>query len=94
MNKVLYVDNLNSATTEQDLLDLFAQHGRVEDVTVSIDPDSGRSNGYGFVTMATSAAAQTALQALNGKAIGTCSLSVSEAWPQEPHRTVKPPQGS
>jgi RNA recognition motif-containing protein len=89
MNKTLYVDNLNLATTERDLVDLFAQHGHVEDTTLSIDPDSGRSRGFGFVTMATPAAAQSAIRALNGKAIGTCTLSVSEAWPHESRQNRK-----
>ena len=35
--------------------------------------------------MATSEGARSAIQALNGKAMGTCTLTVSEAWPHEQH---------
>lgn len=83
MNTTLYVDNLTLTTTESDLLDLFAQHGRVEAASVSTEASSGRSRGFGFVTMATPAEARSAMRALNGKAIGPCTLSVSEAWPHE-----------
>lgn len=83
MNTKVYVDNLTAATTENDLRDVFSAYGNVAEVNVSTDRSSGRSRGFGFVTMATPQGARSAIQALNGKAIGTCTLTVSEAWPNE-----------
>ena len=81
-NKV-YVDNLAAVTTERELEDLFSPFGNVAKVNIAVDRVHHKSRGFGFVTMATSAGARAAIQALNGKAVGTCTLTVSEAWPHE-----------
>ena len=83
MNTKLYVDNLAGATTESDLRDLFSPHGNLTEVNVPRDRTSGRSRGFAFVTMATPEGARSAIQALNGKSIGSCTLTVSAAWPHE-----------
>jgi cold-inducible RNA-binding protein len=89
MNTKLYIDNLAAATTESGLRDLFSAYGNVAEVHVPTDRTNGRSRRFGFVTMATPEGARSAIQALNGKAIGTSSLTVSEAWPHE-ERPVSP----
>ena len=81
-NKV-YVDNLAAVTTERDLIDLFSPFGNVAEVNIAVDRVHHKSRGFGFVTMATSEGARSAIQALNGKAVGTRTLTVSEAWPNE-----------
>jgi cold-inducible RNA-binding protein len=81
-NKV-YVDNLAALTTETELRDLFSPYGNVAEVNIAVNRINQKSRGFGFVTMATSEGARTAIQALNGKAMGTCTLTVSEAWPHE-----------
>jgi len=83
MNTKLYVDNLAAVTTERDLRDWFFPHGNVAEVNVPTDGTTGRSRGFGFVTMATPEGARLAIEALNGKSIGSCTLTVSEAWPHE-----------
>lgn len=83
MTSKLYVDNLAAVTTERDLRDLFAPYGNVAEVNLAVDRSNGRSRGFGFVTMATPEGAQSAIHALNGKALGACALTVSEAWPHE-----------
>jgi cold-inducible RNA-binding protein len=79
MNTKVHVGNLSDATTEHDLRNLFSAYGNVAEVNVPKERPSGRSRGFGFVTMATPEGAQSAIQALNGKAIGTNTVSVSEA---------------
>jgi len=81
-NKV-YVDNLAAVMTERELRDLFSPYGNVAAVNIAIDRANHKSRGFGFVTMATSEGARLAIRALNSKAVGTCTLTVSEAWPQE-----------
>ena len=89
MKTKVYVDNLAAATTESDLRDLFSPHGNVAEVNVPLDRTNSRPRGFGFVTMATPEGARSAILALNGKAIGTCTLTVSEAWLHE-QRTPRP----
>src|SRR5205085_1103660 len=47
----LYVGNLSFETTENDLQDLFEQHGQVGEVALMIDPMTGKSRVFAFVTM-------------------------------------------
>ena len=83
MNTKLYVGNLSFDTTENDLQDLFAVHGPVSEVNLITDRMSGRSRGFGFVTMSTPEGAQAAIAALGGKEIGGRALTVNEARPRE-----------
>src|SRR6185369_9987546 len=48
----LFVGNLSFNTDENALRDAFGAHGAVTDVTVITDRETGRSRGFGFVTMA------------------------------------------
>jgi RNA recognition motif-containing protein len=82
MNAKVHVSNLSEATTENDLRTLFSTYGNVAEVSVPRERPSGRSRGFAFVTMATPEAARAAIQALNGKAIGTNTIAVSEARPR------------
>src|SRR5947207_15450027 len=83
MNSKLYVGNLAYTTSENDLQDLFAAHGPVTEVHLPFDRESGRPRGFAFVTMATPEAAQAAILALNGTAVGERTLTVNEARPRE-----------
>src|SRR5712671_6298681 len=83
MNTKLYVGNLAYTTSENDLQDLFAAHGPVSEVHMPFDRESGRPRGFAFVTMATPEAAQAAILALNGTAVGERTLTVNEARPRE-----------
>ena len=83
MNTKIYVDNLTNATTETELVNVFSRYGNVAQVNIPLDRASGRTRGFGFVTMATPEGARAAIQALNGKVIGTCTLTVSAAVPGE-----------
>ena len=83
MNTKLYVGNLSYDATENDLQDLFAQHGPVTEVNLMMDRTTGRPRGFGFVTMATKEGADAATQALNGSDVGGRALTVNEARPRE-----------
>ena len=85
MNTKLYVGNLSFDTTENDLQDLFSQHGPVSEVNLITDRMTGRSRGFAFVTMGTPEAAQSAIGALAGKEIQGRALTVNEARPREEH---------
>ena len=83
MNTKLYVGNLSFDTTENDLQDLFSPFGPVSEVNLISDRATGRSRGFGFVTMATPEGAQAAITGLAGKNIGGRNLTVNEARPRE-----------
>ena len=70
MGKKLYVGNLDYATTEDELRNLFGAVGQVESVALITDRETGRAKGFGFVEMGTEAAAQEAIQRLNNTAVG------------------------
>jgi RNA recognition motif-containing protein len=83
MNTKLYVGNLSFDVIENDLQDLFAQHGPVTEVNLMQDRVTGKARGFGFVTMATEEGATAAIQALNGKEWKGRALTVNEARPRE-----------
>jgi cold-inducible RNA-binding protein len=83
MGNRLYVGNLPFNTTETDLQDLFAQAGPVNEVVLMQDKFTGKSRGFAFVTMATDADAQNAINQFHGKALEGRPLTVNEARPRE-----------
>ena len=77
----IFVGNLNFQTSEEQLQDLFSQHGSVDSVRVITDKFSGRSRGFGFVEMANDAEAQAAIDALHGQSVDNREINVNEAKP-------------
>ena len=79
----LYVGNLSFETTENDLQDLFEQHGAVNEVHLVMDRMTGKSRGFAFVTMNDDTQANAAMAAVNGQELNGRSLKISEARPRE-----------
>ncbi len=79
----LYVGNLPFKTTETAISDLFSQFGSVTDVTIILDRETGRSRGFGFVTMGSPAEGEAAAGGLNGKPFEGRNLIVNEARARE-----------
>jgi cold-inducible RNA-binding protein len=79
----LYVGNLSFETTENDLQDLFEQHGTVSEVSLMMDKMTGKSRGFAFITMNDGTQASAAMSALNGKDLNGRALNVNEARPRE-----------
>ena len=73
--------NLSFNTTEDDIRQLFTEHGAVESVKLINDRQTGQSRGFGFVEMAP-AEADAAISALNGTTVGDRNLTVNEARPR------------
>ncbi|KAG5243351.1 ribonucleoprotein [Salix suchowensis] len=74
----LFVGNLPFNVTSADLADLFKTAGNVEMVEVKYDKITGRSRGFGFVTMSTVEEVEAASRQFNGYAIE------SEFWTSSP----------
>ncbi|MGZ5385081.1 MAG: RNA recognition motif domain-containing protein [Acidimicrobiia bacterium] len=79
MSSNIYVGNLSFNTTSNDLQTLFGQHGEVTKAQVVSDRETGRSRGFGFVEMASSDSAQTAISKLNGHNLDGRDLTVNVA---------------
>jgi cold-inducible RNA-binding protein len=82
--KKIYVGNFSFSLTEAELRSLFEPYGSIESATVATDRDTGRSRGFGFVSMPNDDEAEKAMAALNGKDSGGRALTVNEARPQTP----------
>ena len=79
----IYVGNFSYEMTEQELREAFEAHGQVQEVNMITDRETGRPKGFGFVEMPTSAEAQAAISALNGKEFGGRTITVNEARPRQ-----------
>lgn len=78
----IYVGNLPWRATDAQLSQLFGAHGDVTEAKIVTDRETGRSRGFGFVTMTDDGAAQTAIRAMNGYSLEGRNLVVNEARDQ------------
>lgn len=84
MNNRLYVGNLAFHTTEDTLLQVFGSCGNVTEAKLVIDRETGRSRGFAFVSMATDAEANAAIEQLNGADLDGRALRVNIAEERRP----------
>jgi len=82
MAKKLFVGNLAYSVTNETLAEMFASFGEVASAAVIMDRETGRSKGFGFVEFNDDAAADAAIEAMNGKEEGGRPLTVNEARPK------------
>lgn len=78
----IYVANISSRASEDDLRALFEQYGDVSSVKIVIDKVTNRSRGFAFVEMADSDSGKQAIQELNGHHFMDKNLIVNEARPK------------
>ena len=79
----IYVGNLSYDMNEDDLEQLFAEHGPVVKVNIIQDRETGRSKGFGFVEMTNQADGEKAIEALDGNESLGRNIKVNEARPRE-----------
>jgi|TARA_X000000950_G_scaffold244212_1_gene300194 RNA recognition motif-containing protein len=77
----IYVGNLSWGMNDQDLENLFAEHGTVTSAKIITDRMTNRSRGFGFVEM--SDGAEDAIAALNDAEVEGRKLVVNESKPRE-----------
>ena len=77
----IYVGNLSWGMSDQDLENLFAEHGTVTSEKIITDRMTNRSRGFGFVEM--SDGAEKAIEALNDAEVEGRKLVVNESRPRE-----------
>ena len=80
----LYVGGLPYSTTDESLLQLFAERGyKPVSARIITDRETGRSRGFGFVELGSGDDAAKAIAEFNGLNIEGRALQVNEARPQE-----------
>ncbi len=79
MGNKLFVGGLAWATDDDGLRNAFEAHGEVVEAKVILDRDTGRSRGFGFVTMDNRDAAEKAKEAMDGATLDGRSIRVDEA---------------
>ncbi len=78
----IYVGNLSWSMTDDDLMNLFTEHGTVTSAKILKDKMNGRSKGFGFVEMEDDEAAKAAIAALNETEVQGRKLIVNESQPR------------
>ena len=78
----IYVGNLDYEVNETDLEEIFQEFGTVSTAKVITDKFSGRSKGFGFVTMEDKAEASKAIDELHGSTFEERTMVVNEARPK------------
>nr|VFJ93616.1 MAG: RNA recognition motif. (a.k.a. RRM, RBD, or RNP domain) [Candidatus Kentron sp. LFY]VFJ97838.1 MAG: RNA recognition motif. (a.k.a. RRM, RBD, or RNP domain) [Candidatus Kentron sp. LFY]VFK19548.1 MAG: RNA recognition motif. (a.k.a. RRM, RBD, or RNP domain) [Candidatus Kentron sp. LFY] len=78
----IYVGNLPYSMTEEELKEIFSEHGEVESTNVITDRFSGQSKGFGFVVMPKDDEANSAINALNETQMKGRPLRVNQAKPR------------
>ena len=76
----IYVGNLSTSVTEEDLRNLFSVYGNITSVKIIKDIYTGVSKGFGFVEM--TGDSDTALNELNSKDLKGKNIVVNEARPK------------
>ena len=75
----IYVANLASNVSEEDLKEVFGRYGQVNSAKIIIDFNTGQSKGFGFVEMSNQGG-EKAIEELNGAELNGNELVVSEAY--------------
>lgn len=79
----IYVGNLDFKVDETDLEGIFEEFGTISSSKIITDKYSGRSKGFGFVTMENQDEASKAIKELNGTTLKNREIVVNEARPRK-----------
>ena len=79
----IYVGNLPWSAEDQDLNDAFAQYGEVASAKIITDRDTGRSRGFGFVSMPNDEEARQAIESLHDQDFMGRNMNCREATPRQ-----------
>ena len=83
MGKKLFVGGLAKNVSEEDLRELLASFGDVDEANVVYDRETGQSRGFGFASFFKDEEADAAIADLDGQEFQGNRLSVNEARPRE-----------
>lgn len=75
----MFIGNLSWSCDADALVQVFSEYGSVVDAKVVYDRDTGKSRGFGFVTMSAASEVSNAVQNLDGAEFEGREMRVSEA---------------
>jgi len=78
----IYVGNLDFKVNESELESVFTEYGEVSSTRIITDKFSGRSKGFGFITMDNDDEASQAIKELHGTSFKNREMIVNEAKPK------------
>lgn len=79
MTSKLFIGGLSWDTSDQSLLDAFSRFGEIIEAKVVTDRETGRSRGFGFVTLTSPADMQAAMKEMDGSTLDGRTIRVNEA---------------
>lgn len=79
----IYVGNIAYSVSAEELQEVFEQYGDVKSARIINDHETGRSRGYGFVTMPNRPEAEEAIEQMSGNQWEGRRLTVREANPKK-----------
>ena len=82
----IYVGNLSTDLSDQELEDVFAKYGKVKSTKIIRDMFTQQSKGFGFVEMMNNTEANSAMKELNTSELKGTRIIVNEARPQRDKR--------
>lgn len=83
----LYVGNLSTEVTEDDLRHEFLQFGKLDSVSLIKDKFRNVSKGFAFVEMPDKDEAKAAIAGLSGRELKGKKMDVNEARPKEDRKS-------
>ena len=87
--KTMFVGNLPPEATEDEVKELFSQHGNVRKIELPRDIFTGRNKGFAFIEMPRQGDARAAIKNLNYKEVDGNRIRVKKAESkQAPDNTV------
>lgn len=79
----IFVGNLSYEVTQEDIVDVFAEYGKVQRVHIPTDRETGQKRGFAFVELETKVQEAAAISALDGAEWMGRDLKVNQAKERE-----------
>ena len=79
----IFVGNLSYEISQEDLVDVFKEYGKVQRVHIPVDKETGRKRGFAFVEMESKAQETAAIEALDGAEWMGRAIKVNQARERE-----------